>query len=85
MFVASVEVKALDRSRLGVDVWRVLSDHHLSIIRSDSHTGADRISTMHFDFELADPAHLESVLTAVKRIDSVYDAYRILPGKNARG
>src|SRR5438067_2263634 len=84
-FVASVEVKALDRLRLGVDVWKVLSDHHLSIIRSDSHTGADRISTMHFDFELADPAHLESVLTAVKRIDSVYDVYRILPGKGARG
>jgi GTP pyrophosphokinase len=81
VFVASVEVKALDRTRLGLDVWKVLSDHHLSIIRSDSHTGADRISTMHFDFELADPAHLESVLAAVKRIDSVYDAYRILPGK----
>jgi GTP pyrophosphokinase len=76
-----VEVKALDRSRLGLDVWKVLSDHHLSIIRSDSQTGADRVSTMHFDFELADPAHLESVLAAVKRIDSVYDAYRILPGK----
>jgi GTP pyrophosphokinase len=81
VFVASVEVKALDRSRLGLDVWKVLSDHHLSIIRSDSQTGADRVSTMHFDFELADPAHLESVLAAVKRIDSVYDAYRILPGK----
>ena len=47
--------------------------------------GADRISRMRFDFELADPAHLESVLTAVKRIDSVYDVYRILPGKGARG
>src|SRR3954451_17495538 len=51
MFVASVEVKALDRSRLGLDVWKVLSDHHLSTIRSDTHTGADRISTMPFDFE----------------------------------
>jgi GTP pyrophosphokinase len=36
---------------------------------------------LRFDFELADPSHLESILGAVKRIDSVYDAYRVLPGK----
>ena len=80
-FVASIEVKALDRTRLGVDVWKILSDHHLNILRSESHTGADRVSKMRFEFELADPAHLESVLNAIKRLDSVYDAYRIIPGK----
>jgi GTP pyrophosphokinase len=82
-FVASIEVKALDRTRLGVDVWKVLSDHHLNILRSESHTAADRVSRMRFEFEMADPAHLESLLSSVKRIDSVYDAYRILPGKGA--
>jgi GTP diphosphokinase / guanosine-3',5'-bis(diphosphate) 3'-diphosphatase len=30
---------------------------------------------------LADPAHLDSVLSALKRVDSVYDAYRVLPNK----
>ncbi len=80
-FVAAIEVKALDRTRLGVDVWKVLSDHHLNILRSESHTSADRVSRMRFEFEMADPAHLESVLSSVKRIDCVYDAYRLLPGK----
>ncbi|HEX3539487.1 MAG TPA: TGS domain-containing protein, partial [Acidimicrobiales bacterium] len=80
-FVASIEVKALDRSRLGVDVWKILSDHHLNVLRSESHTGADRVSRMRFEFELADPAHLESVVNAIKRLDSVYDTYRIIPGK----
>ena len=86
-FLAALEIKALDRSRLGVDVWKVLSDHHLNILRSESHTGADRVSKMRFEFELADPAHLESVLSALKRIDSVYDTYRALPGagNGARG
>jgi guanosine-3',5'-bis(diphosphate) 3'-pyrophosphohydrolase len=79
-FLAALEIKALDRSRLGVDVWKVLSDHHLNILRSESHTGADRVSKMRFEFEVADPAHLESVLSALKRIDSVYDAFRALPG-----
>jgi guanosine-3',5'-bis(diphosphate) 3'-pyrophosphohydrolase len=84
-FAAAVELKALDRTRLGVDVWRVFSEHHLNILRSETLTGADRVSRMRFEFELADPAHLDSVLSAIKRIDSVYDAYRVLPNKGGSG
>jgi len=80
-FVASIEVKALDRSRLLADVTRALSEHHVDILSSSSHTTPDRVSRMRFDFELADPAHLDSLLASVKRIDSVYDAYRVVPGK----
>jgi guanosine-3',5'-bis(diphosphate) 3'-pyrophosphohydrolase len=80
-FIAAVELKALDRTRLGVDVWKVISDNHLNILRSDSITGADRVSRMRFEFELADPAHLDSLISSLKRIDSVYDAYRVLPNK----
>ncbi len=80
-FVAAVELKALDRTRLGVDVWKVISDNHLNILRSDSITGSDRVSRMRFEFELADPAHLESLINSLKRIDSVYDAYRVLPNR----
>jgi GTP pyrophosphokinase len=35
---------------------------------------------MRFEFELADPNHLEAVLRVIKSIDAVYDAYRIVPG-----
>ncbi|HEX6393960.1 MAG TPA: bifunctional (p)ppGpp synthetase/guanosine-3',5'-bis(diphosphate) 3'-pyrophosphohydrolase [Acidimicrobiales bacterium] len=80
-FIAAVELKALDRTRLGVDVWKVISDNHLNIVRSDSITGPDRVSRMRFEFEMADPAHLDSLLASLKRIDSVYDAYRVLPNK----
>jgi GTP pyrophosphokinase len=82
-FVAAIEVKALDRTRLGVDVWKILSDYHLNILRSETFTASDRVSRMRFEFELADPAHLDSLLTSIKRIDSVYDVYRLLPGKGA--
>jgi (p)ppGpp synthase/HD superfamily hydrolase len=85
MFTAGIEVKALDRSRLLADVAKVLSEHHVNILSSSSHTAADRVSRMRFEFELADPAHLESLLGALRRLDSVYDAYRILPGKGGAG
>jgi GTP pyrophosphokinase len=81
MFVASIEVKALDRAGLLSDVARAISDSHVNILSSSTATGADRISKMRFEFELGDPGHLDSMLSAVKRIDSVYDAYRVVPGK----
>jgi GTP pyrophosphokinase len=80
VFVAGIEVKALDRSRLLADAARVLSEHHVSILSSSSSTSGDRVSRMRFEFELADPAHLDSVLTSLRQLDSVYDAYRLLPG-----
>ena len=76
----SVEVEALDRSKLLRDVADVLSEHHVNILSCTSQTQADRIARFRFEFELADPGHLDSILAAVKRVDSVYDAYRVLPG-----
>ncbi len=82
IFAATVEIKALDRSHLLADVTRVLSEHHLNILSSSSQAGADRVSRMRFEFELADPGHLESVLSSIKRLDSVFDAYRVIPAKS---
>jgi GTP diphosphokinase / guanosine-3',5'-bis(diphosphate) 3'-diphosphatase len=83
-FVVSVEIEALDRSRLLRDVAQVLSEHHVNILTSASQTASDRVARFRFDFELADPSHLDSLLKAVQRIDSVYDAYRVLPGAASR-
>ena len=79
-FVAAVEVVALDRSRLLRDVANALADHHVNIVSSQSVTGDDRVAKMQFEFELADAAHLESVIRTIKSIESVYDAYRLVPG-----
>jgi guanosine-3',5'-bis(diphosphate) 3'-pyrophosphohydrolase len=82
-FLASIEVLAFDRASLLADVTRAVSEHHLNIVASSSHTAPDRVSRMRFDVELADPAHLESLLGSLKRLDSVFDAYRSLPGRRA--
>ena len=80
-FVASIEIKALDRSGLLGDVTTTLTDHHVNIVAANTATGGDRVSTMRFEFELGDPGHLDSLIAAVKGIESVYDAYRVVPGK----
>jgi GTP pyrophosphokinase len=78
-FVVAVQVEALDRTRLLSDVATVLSDSHVNILSATSATGKDRITRLRFTFELADIAHLSSVLASVKRVESVYDAYRVVP------
>ncbi len=80
-FTVGVELKALDRTRLLADVTKVLAENHVNILSSFSHTGSDQVSRMRFEFELADPSHLDSIVSALKRVDSVYDAYRIVPGQ----
>ena len=83
VFRAGVEVVALDRSRLLRDVANALSEQHVNIVACSTHTGADRVAKMRFEFELGDPNHLDSVLRTIKGIDAVYDAYRIVPGGGA--
>ena len=78
-FVVAIQVEALDRTRLLSDVATMLSDSHVNILSATSATGRDRITRLRFTFELADIAHLSSVLTAVKRVEGVFDAYRMVP------
>ena len=79
-FVAGVEVVALDRSRLLRDVTNSLADHHVNILSCQTVTGSDRVAKMRFEFEFADPGHLDAVLRTIRGVDSVYDAYRLVPG-----
>ncbi|MHB1521706.1 MAG: RelA/SpoT family protein [Ferrimicrobium sp.] len=80
----AIEVLALDRARLLADVSKVLSEHHVNITMSSSRTGGDHVSRMRFEFELVDPGHLSSVLGAIRQLDGVFNAYRMLPGASRR-
>ncbi len=77
---AGVEVVALDRSNLLRDVANALSDHHVNIVACETLTGGDRVAKMRFEFELSNPAQLQAVVNRIKAINSVYDAYRTVPG-----
>jgi guanosine-3',5'-bis(diphosphate) 3'-pyrophosphohydrolase len=79
-FLVSIQVEALDRRKLLQDVATVLGDQHVNIIAASSNTGKDRIANLRFTFELADIAHLSSIMSSVKRVEGVFDAYRVVPG-----
>jgi GTP diphosphokinase / guanosine-3',5'-bis(diphosphate) 3'-diphosphatase len=79
-FMVSIQVEALDRQKLLRDVANVLADQRVNIVAASTHTGRDRIANLRFTFELADSAHLSSIISAVKRVEGVFDAYRLVPG-----
>lgn len=79
-YLVSVQVEAIDRSKLLRDIAQVLADHHVDVTACQTQTSPDRTAVFRFDFELADPGHLDSILAAMKRVDSVYEASRVLQG-----
>jgi GTP pyrophosphokinase len=82
VFLVQIQVEALDRSRLLADVTKVLSDHHVNILSASVTTSRDRVALSRFSFEMGDPTHLGHVLAAVRRIDGVFDVYRITGSRN---
>jgi len=78
-FAVSIQVEALDRKKLLGDVATVLAEQKVNIVAASTHTGRDRIATLRFTLELADAEHLSSIISAVKRVDGVFDAYRLVP------
>ncbi len=83
-FPTTIEVRALDRGSLLVDVAKVLADHGLNVTGVSTETGNDAVAIMQFDFELADVTQLDSVLSSLYNVESVYEAYRLLPGATNR-
>ncbi|WP_175986263.1 RelA/SpoT family protein [Microbacterium tenebrionis] len=77
VFRVQIQVEALDRSGLLSDVTRVLSEHHVNILSATVNTNDDRLAISRFVFEMGDSVHLDRVLNAVRRIDAVYDVYRV--------
>lgn len=80
VFLVQIQVEALDRSGLLSDVTRVLSEHHVNILSATVSTSSDRLALSRFLFEMGDTTHLDRVLNAVRRIEAVYDVYRVSAG-----
>ena len=80
VFLVAIQVEALDRHRLLSDVTRVLSDERVNILSATVTTTRDRVAVSRFTFEMADPKHLGHLLGVVRKVEGVYDAYRVTSG-----
>ncbi|TLP79537.1 RelA/SpoT family protein [Nesterenkonia sphaerica] len=76
VFLVEIQVEALDRKSLLLDVTRTLAESQVNILSATVQTSRDRVAVSRFSFEMGDPRYLNHVLNSVRRIDGVYDVYR---------
>lgn len=77
LFLVQIQIEALDRSGLLSDVTRVLAEHHVNILSASVSTRSDRVALSRFVFEMGDAQVLDHLINAVRRIENVYDVYRV--------
>ena len=80
LFLVQIQVEALDRAGLLSDITKVLSETHVNILSATVNTSTARLAISKFVFEMGDTTHLDRVLNAVRRVDAVYDVYRVNSG-----
>jgi GTP pyrophosphokinase len=81
-FNAEIQIEALDRTKLLRDISNVISEYDLNILRANS-LRIDKSGHVKFRFliEISNKYIIKDVINNIKEIDSVYDAFRILPRK----
>jgi GTP pyrophosphokinase len=84
-FTVVLQVSALDRTGLLRDISDTLTDSGVMILSSSSWAKRDGTARLRFAFELADIAHLDHIQRAVRRVEGVFDSYRVLPLKARQG
>ncbi len=81
IFLVQVQIEALDRRGLLADISRVLSEHDVNMLAGTINTSSERVAKSTFTFEMADPHHLSRILRELRKIEGVYDAYRVTGSK----
>ena len=80
VYLVQIQVEALDRSGLLSDITKVLTDTHVNILSASVATSKARVAQAKFVFEMGDASHLDTVLSAVRKVEGVFDVYRISGG-----
>ncbi|WP_182140781.1 MULTISPECIES: bifunctional (p)ppGpp synthetase/guanosine-3',5'-bis(diphosphate) 3'-pyrophosphohydrolase [unclassified Schaalia] len=77
-YLVEVETKALNRPGLLNELSRVFSDHRVDIVSGSMASSSDQIATARFTFGLPGVGYLDQVLSALRRVDGVFEASRVL-------
>jgi GTP pyrophosphokinase len=84
VYPVEIEIQALDRKGLLKDVYHVLAQEHINVMRSETQTNpTDRSVEMHLTLEVADLGQLSVALDKLNEINNVLAAQRREHGDSA--
>ncbi|HLK42306.1 MAG TPA: bifunctional (p)ppGpp synthetase/guanosine-3',5'-bis(diphosphate) 3'-pyrophosphohydrolase [Thermoleophilia bacterium] len=78
-FRVTIAVHSWDRPRLLEDVARTFSEHGANIVEYGGHV-ADQMARNWYTVEVGDVKELRALLSALRNLEAVFDAYRVTPG-----
>jgi guanosine-3',5'-bis(diphosphate) 3'-pyrophosphohydrolase len=78
-FVVEVQIDAWDRHHLLADLSRAFSESGANILEARCLSMGPMVKNR-FVVEVADSHSLKSAITRLRNVDSVFDAYRVIPG-----
>jgi GTP diphosphokinase / guanosine-3',5'-bis(diphosphate) 3'-diphosphatase len=78
-FRVTIALQSWDRPRLLEDVARTFAEHGANIVEYGGHV-ADQMARNWYTVEVGDVKELRSLLSALRNVDAVFDAYRVTPG-----
>lgn len=79
-FAVDVLIEGVDRPRLFQDVAIMLGDSGVHILSSSTRAHTDGIIEMHYLFQVGEAERIEKILSAVRGIDGIFTARRVIPG-----
>src|SRR5213596_983371 len=77
-FLVQIAVDSWDRPRLLEDVARTFAEHGANIVEYGGHV-EDQLAKNLYVAEVGDVKALRGLLTALRHVDAVFDAYRVTP------
>ncbi len=83
LFQVEIVVECLDRMGLLKDVTIAIGDAGANILSAATSTNREGVAVLRFLVEISDASGLDPLLAAISRVDSVYDARRLMPGEGA--
>ncbi|OUN85944.1 RelA/SpoT family protein [[Collinsella] massiliensis] len=83
LFQVEIVVECLDRMGLLKDVTIAIGDAGANILSASTSTDRDGGAELRFLVQISDASGLDPLLAQISRVESVYDARRLMPGEGA--
>ena len=80
VFQATLQLEALDRAGLLMELTRVINEQRVSVVAMNSHASEDRVAMIRFTFTVSDTKQLGSLMTQLRNTEGVFDVYRVTSG-----
>lgn len=84
-FLIRIQVEALDRPQLLADLATILADCGVSILSGQQQVDNHRIVRVRFEFEMGGTKHLARILSALRKVEGVFNVYRLTGPRKKEG